>query len=246
MIEKYNQESVNIQGRNLGEAWINMVKKIITTYAVSFDEDRGRVACQSIRFRSESHGNTEPIFKKYADKNNIKKMDEMFFSRAKMVDFDVSPSFSPGAKSYYQRILEGKMVEFVVERLSAIPESKKAVMIFPTYEDYKQVLENQKDDYLPCLVAFQVRLQKRAKGYKQNVYFFMRSWDAYQKAPGNLVAMAKLSDHIRKKLQKRLKKNISLGIMEGMVTDAHIYEECLPDAKKLVKIFAKRKIGYAK
>ena len=34
------------------------------------------------------------------------------------------------------------MVDFVIQRLTKIPGSKKAVMVFPTYEDYEAVLSS--------------------------------------------------------------------------------------------------------
>lgn len=73
------------------------------------------------------------------------------------------------------------MIEFVIERLSLIPESKKAVVVFPTYEDYAAVMRNHRDDYLPCLVSIQFRLLPDGKDYVFHTTFYSRSMDAWQK-----------------------------------------------------------------
>ena len=154
-----------------------------------------------------------------------------------MYDFDIVPSFSPGAKSYYARIKEGKMIEFVVRRLTQIPESKKAVISFIHWDDYKAVLDTPKDDYLPCITSIQFRLLKTSdeKGYCMNTIFNARSIDAFQKASGNFAAIVLLSKKIAEKLTESLNSPIWCGVLDGMITDAHIYEECIEDAKNIVK-----------
>ncbi|EFD14181.1 predicted protein, partial [Mycobacterium tuberculosis T46] len=89
-------------------------------------------------------------------------------------------------KATHRRIKEGRMIEFVIERLSLIPESKKAVVVFPTYEDYAAVMRNHRDDYLPCLVSIQFRLLPDGKDYVFHTTFYSRSMAAWQKGHGNL------------------------------------------------------------
>jgi len=225
---------IQIKAGTVGYAWLSMIEAILKEGQVSYDEGRERLALQSIRLKASVQNPNDPIFNTYASAENIESMRKLVFNKPEMFDFDVVPSFSPGAKSYHQRIVEGGMIDFVVKRLSYIPESKKAVIVFPTYEDYKQVLDNQKDDYLPCLVAFQTRLLEKEDHYLQNNIFFMRSWDAFQKAPGNLVTMTMLSEIIAERLQGNLDKKIKLGSLDGLVTDAHIYEETIEEAKAVV------------
>ncbi len=231
---------IQIHNSSIGAAWLDMTAAILQHGTVSYDEDRKRLAVQNIRLKVIKQVSEDPLFEKYADTQNIEHMKELVFNKAEMFDFDVVPSFSPGAKSYYQRIVEGKMFDFVIKRLSLIPESKKAIMIFPTYEDYTQVLNNQRDDYLPCLIAYQTRLLEKENYYIQNNVFFMRSWDAFQKAPGNLTTMVMLSEKIAKKLTKILGKEIRLGCLDGLITDAHIYEETLGNARKTIE-----EVGYS-
>ena len=159
-----------------------------------------------------------------------------------MYDFDVKPSFSPGAKSYYARLKEGEMVKFVVERLAKIPESKKAVISFIHWNDYKSVLANPYDDYLPCIVSIQFRLRPMNGCYFMNVVFNSRSIDAYQKSNGNLIAIAMLANDICKQLTLRLGKEVVLDTINGLITDAHIYCECYKDAQKLIAEYQENKV----
>ncbi|OGZ28058.1 MAG: hypothetical protein A2427_03260 [Candidatus Nealsonbacteria bacterium RIFOXYC1_FULL_40_7] len=129
---------------------------------------------------------------------------------------------------------EGKMIEYVVERLSNIPESKKAIISFIHWDDYKAVLAKPKDDYLPCITTVQFRLIKNKKGWKMNTIFNARSIDAFQKASGNLVAIVLLSKKIAKQIAKNLKVPVDLNTLDGIITDAHIYQETINDAKELV------------
>src|SRR5690606_1979276 len=146
------------------------------------------------------------------------------FEEPKMVDIDVNPSFGPGAKSYYTRIKEGKMLEFASKRLSTIPESKKAVIVFPTYEDYDAVLKNPWNDYLPCIVAVQFRMVPPGGSgrYHRNTIFFAGSLDICQKGLGNFVAIARMSDSVAKEVSKNTGREITLGAMEGFITDVHL------------------------
>jgi thymidylate synthase len=196
-----------------------------------FDEGRDRVAIQNIRVRAKVQNLNDEMIAKYGKKENVDAIVNLTFNETKMFDIDVKPSFSPGAKSYYQRIVEGRMLDFVVKRLSDIPESKKAVIVFPTYEDYAAVLAQPKDDYLPCLVSVQFRLIPESEGYILESTFYARSMDIYQKGYGNFVSMVMLSDYVAKKLSENLKTSIRLGMLDGLIADVHIYEELIEEAR---------------
>ena len=157
-----------------------------------------------------------------------------------MYDFDVNPSFSKGSKSYYARLEEGKMMDYVVERLSLIPESKKAVISFIHWDDYSAVLANPKNDYLPCITTIQFRLiENDNDGFKMNTIFTARSMDIFQKGVGNLIAIATMSEKIAERLEKNLNKKIEIRSLDGMITDAHIYTENIYDAQELLKKYKK-------
>lgn len=224
---------IQIYGKSLGDAWLSLVAAILRHGEKNKDEKRDRIALQNIRIKINKHNPEDEIIKKFGDKNNLKELLDMFFDNDKMKDFDVVPSFKYGAKSYHRRIKEGLMDKFVVERLSLIPESKKAVMVFPTYEDYKAVLENPWDDYLPCIVAIQFRLIEQKNKWVMNTIFFARSIDAFQKLFANFVAISKLAYMIKRRL--KLKKKVEMGAIDGFITDVHIYKESIAKAKNLEK-----------
>ncbi|MCL5420131.1 MAG: thymidylate synthase [Candidatus Parvarchaeota archaeon] len=235
MYAKVENFGYQVFGKTIGDTWLSLVSLILKHGKVSYDESRLRLAVQNIRIKSANTNLTDNLIDKYADQNRINKMLELTFKSENMYDIDVVPSFSTGRRSYYQRLKEGKLLDFVVKRLSLIPESKKAAIVFPDTSDYEAVLKRPKDDYLPCLVVVQFRLQPAGKGYILNTTFYMRSVDAFQKAHGNLISMAKMSEIVGKNLQKNLHKKIKCGSLDGFIADAHIYKETINEAKNVIK-----------
>jgi len=233
-----------VWGQTLGSMWLSLVKTILDHNMVSFDEGRERIDLQNVRVRSNTQIVPDELIQKYGNRKNLDLLLKLTFHEEKMVDTDIVPSFSPGADSYYKRIVDGRMIDFVVRRLSTFPESKKAVMVFPNNNDYKAVLAFPKSDYLPCIVSVQFRLvdfvenknkRKTTNGYILNTIFMARSIDAFQKSYGNFWAIARLSEIITNALSEKLKVKITVGPLDGLITDAHIYKECLQDARKVIK-----------
>jgi thymidylate synthase len=234
-----------IFGETIGEIWISLIGAILEDGEFSYDEGRNRLAIQAARLKAHRQTIPDKIIKEYGNKKNLDEMIDLFFRETKMRDFDVLPSFPPGAKSYYGRLKEGKMEEFVVKRLTKYPESKKTIMVYPTWDDYKQVLENPDDDYLPCITTVHFRMiRNQNSGYKLNTITYARSIDAHQKAYANFWTIAMLTERIAKQLKETLKKDIVAGSFDLLVGDAHIYEETLEDAKKLFKEFKSFKCKY--
>lgn len=229
----------HIDAKSIGQAWFDLVDAIIAHGEKTFDEGRERLCLQNVRIHIDSPKLPDLLINKYANKKNINDIIHLTFNGETMYDFDVKPSFSPGAKSYYARLKEGKMIEFVVERLSKIPESKKAVISFIHWDDYKSVLANPYDDYLPCIVSIQFRLLPTNNGYAMNVVFNSRSIDAYQKSNGNMIAIVMLANNISEELSSKIGKHVFLNSIDGLITDAHIYQECYGDARKLVSNYKK-------
>ncbi|MCF8111939.1 MAG: hypothetical protein K9J85_10685 [Desulfobacteraceae bacterium] len=209
----------------IGTMWAGLVKEIMDTGETSFDEGRERKAISNVRVKSAAQNYPDPFIDELCNEDQLSAMLDLVFEKDEMLDVDVVQSFSPGAKSYCHRIKEGRMVEFVIERLSLIPESKKAVIVFPTYEDYAAVLQDHQDDYLPCLVSIQFRLLPMNGGYCMHTTFYSRSMDAWQKGHGNFLSIAMLSDHVRKEISGRINKPINMGPLDGLICDAHIYKE---------------------
>lgn len=152
-----------------------------------------------------------------------------------MYDFDVLPSFRAGSKSYHARIKEGRMLEYVTKRLSQIPESKKAVMSFINWDDYKTVLDTPYDDYLPCILTIHFRIfEENDTNYLMNVNFNARSLDIFQKGIGNIIAIKMLGENVSKILSKNLRKNVKLNLLDGFISDMHIYSENYREVKNIL------------
>jgi thymidylate synthase len=225
-------------GEIIGSSWLSLVEIILKNGVITEDEGRKRLCLQNIRIKSMSQEYPDILMEKYGNKKNIDQIIQLTFDKEIMHDFDVVPSFSPGSQSYYARIKNWKMIDFVVARLTEIPESKKAIMSFIREEDYERCLEKPKDDYLPCITTIQFRLIKMSnEGYHLNTVFNARSIDAFQKAGGNLVAISLLSKEVAKRLEENLKTKIWVGSLDGMITDAHIYQESIDEAKEIIKSY---------
>lgn len=237
MYEVNSKFGYQIFGKTLGEAWINLVEVVFKNGRKSFDEKRERKALLNVRIKSETQKIPDTIINKLGHQENLQAMLDLTFSEEAMRDIDVVKSFHIGAKSYHKRIEEGGMLDFVIERLAKVPESKKAIMVFPTYEDYRAILQNQADDYLPCIVTVQFRLIPNKKEYILNTSFYARSMDVYQKGHGNLVALAKLSKIVARDVSQKIKKDIKLGFLDGIIADVHIYKETFAEAKKTLSLY---------
>lgn len=229
----------NIYGETIGGVWLSLVEAIIKNGVLTEDEGRKRLSLQNIRIKSATQSFPDTLIEKYGNKKNIDEIIELTFTKDIMHDFDVVPSFSPGSKSYYARIKDWEMLDFVVARLAEIPESKKAIMSFVRQEDYQRVLDRPKDDYLPCIITIQFRLIKMNgdKGYHMNTLFNARSIDAYQKAGGNFAAISLLSKEVVERLKEKLKINVWVGPLDGFITDAHIYQETIDGAREVIQSY---------
>jgi|LAHU01.1.fsa_nt_gb thymidylate synthase len=239
MFVKIDHFGYLVHGELIGSTWLSLIESILEEGQLTIDEGRRRYSLQNVRIKCGTSSPNDPLIEKYANKENIAEILKLTFKDENMYDIDITPSFSPGSKSYYARIKDWQMIDFVVKRLTEIPESKKAIMSFIRNEDYQKVLENPKDDYLPCITTIQYRLLKidNKKGYHMNIIFNARSIDAYQKSVGNLIAIAMLGKKISRKLESNLGVPVWLGSIDGMITDAHIYENTLNEAKELISSY---------
>lgn len=233
MITKVENVGYSVYGETLGELWLDMVETILKNGQFELDENRGRFAVRNLRFAAGIANPDDKLIEKYGDKAKIDAMKAVVFDSDTMKDFDITPSFRNGAKSYKKRLEEGKMMEFVIERLAKIPESKKAVMVFPTYEDYIAVLNSPWNDYLPCIAALQFRVNQRLGKNYLDLTLFMRSWDGFQKGAGDLTVVSMLGNKVREALEKKLSMKIETGRLDGLVTDVHIYENTYEAAQSV-------------
>jgi thymidylate synthase len=222
---------------------MDAVKAVLEEGSTTYDEERERLSLQNVRIYVSEPKPQDEIIKKYGDKKNIDGIVFLTFKGEEMYDFDIVPSFSPGAKSYYARLKEGRMDQYVVKRLSEIPESKKGVISFIHWDDYNYVLDTPYDDYLPCVLIIQVRLIKEKDSYKANINWMARSLDIFQKGNGNMIAITMLANKIIKKISVNLGTEIQINALDGFVTDIHIYAECINEAKEVVNKFNKEVNG---
>lgn len=234
MIERIENVGYAVYGETLGEMWLQMVETILKNGSFELDENRGRFAVKNLRFASATTDINDELIEKYGDQAKIDAMKRVVFESDTMTDFDITPSFRNGAKSYKKRLEEGKMVDFVVNRLAKIPESKKAVMVFPTYEDYEAVTNSPWNDYLPCITALQFRVAKRQGKTYLDLTLFMRSWDGFQKGAGDVIVVSMIANIVRQQLEKKLGVSIAPGRLDGLVTDVHIYENTYEKAQQVV------------
>ncbi len=240
MYVKLEPFGYNVYGETIGSAWLSLIETVIKNGVPTEDEDRKRLSLQNIRIKSATQSFPDPLIEKYGNKKNVDEIINLTFNEEIMRDFDVVPSFSPGSKSYYARIKDWEMLDFVAARLAEIPESKKAIMSFIRQEDYQRVLNRPKDDYLPCITTVQFRLIKfndEKRGYHMNTLFNARSIDAYQKAGGNFAAISLLSKEVAKRLTEKLKTQIWVGPLDGFLTDIHIYQESIEEAREIIKLY---------
>lgn len=223
----------SVYGESVGESWISALQCVVERGETTFDEGRKRLSLQNFRLKAEFYSSDDAVIHQHGNSENIDKILELTFSQPKMTDIDVNPSFDPGAKSYYARLQEGRLLEFAAQRLSTIPESKKAAIVFPTYDDYLSVLEHPWNDYLPCIVSVQFRMiPAGGRGrYSINSIFFARSLDIFQKGLGNIIAIAKMADIVAESIRARTGREITLGFIEGFITDIHVYEESISQAE---------------
>jgi len=239
-IEYSPEFGYSVYGKTIGEAWMTAVKCVLENGVSEPDESRERIALQSFRLKSETQVTSDPIIKAYAKNENVQAMIDLVFNKDVMKDFDVTPSFRVGAKSYKKRLEEGKMLDFVINRLAGIPESKKAVMVFPTYEDYAQVTNAPLNDYLPCIVSMQFRLRPAEDGVqKLNTIVNMRSWNIDQKGAGDLTVFTMLTKVVAEALSNKLMTKVVPGTIDTMITDVHIYKNTIEAAKNIVAQFNK-------
>ncbi len=236
-----DQFGLHVFADSVGEAWIDLVEAVLKEGKLCSDEGRRRIALDNVRVKTTNQSSSDSVIARFGHKDNLNAMLDLTFSEPKMHDCDITPSFSPGAKSYFQRIQEGNLFDFIVKRLSAFPESKKAVIVFPTHDDYRQVLANMQDDYLPCLVSVQFRLVNEGKNFALNTSYNFRSMDVYQKGHGNLIALAKMTELLAERIGQNLGARIHPGFLDGIIIDAHLYENTLEDARETVNSYRSSK-----
>lgn len=226
---RYSEEiGYNFYNTSIGGLWIDIIKEINEKGQITYDEKRERKSLQNVRVRikSKDYSKNDKIVERFCDKSNIDSIIYLTFEGEEMYDFDIIPSFRAGSQSYHGRIKEGRMLEYVTKRLTEIPESKKAVISFINWKDYTAVLDTPYDDYLPCILTIHFRIFEEKKNYYlMNINFNARSLDIFQKGVGNIIAISMLGKKVAEILTKNLSKEVRINLLDGFISDIHIYSE---------------------
>ena len=64
--------------------------------------------------------------------------------------------------------------------------------------------------------------------------------DVFQKGNGNLVTLAMMTGHIAERIGERKfgnKNAVNSGYLDGIIADAHIYSDCLDEAKAILDAY---------
>ena len=208
-----------------------------------FDEGRLRRAVTNIAFSiAWSNGPAEVKWENVPTGlvSQTREMYAFMTQEDSLYDVDKSPSFVTPTLSYCGRLKKNGGLQFVVERLTKYPESKKAVITFPLAEDYSRVLASPDDDYLPCLLAVQFRLHSGPKNRRLVATIIWRSLDAWQKMLGNVFGVISWSESIRKALSVSLHEEIVIREIDGFISDAHVYEDCFVDSSSYLGVSASK------
>ena len=94
----------SVYGELIGSTWLSLVEVIVKNGQLTVDENRKRYSLQNIRIRSATAAKIDPLIKKYANQESIKKIVDLTLNEEIMHDIDITPSFSPGSQSYFARI----------------------------------------------------------------------------------------------------------------------------------------------
>jgi thymidylate synthase len=62
----------------------------------------------------------------------------------------------------------------------------------------------------------------------------MRSWNIDQKGAGDLTIMSMLTQKVSRALTEKLGVKVEHGTLDGLITDIHIYENTLEDARNII------------
>lgn len=244
MLQYSDEIGYNFYSSTIGGVWIEILREILKNGDRTYDENRERKSIQNVRVRikSKDFSKKDKIVEKFCNKSNIDSIIYLTFQGTEMYDFDIIPSFRAGSQSYYARIKEGRMLDYVIKRLTEIPESKKAVISFINWKDYEAVLDTPYDDYLPCILTVHFRIFEEKKNYYlMNINFNARSLDIFQKGAGNIIAIKMLGEKVADTLTKTLGKKVRINLLDGFISDVHVYSENYSEVEETLNKFTEER-----
>jgi thymidylate synthase len=225
----------SIYGRTIGEAWLKTLAMIWYEGIDWFDGDRKMKEIIGLRLTIEEPCVYDEIIEKYGNKANIEEFQKAFFTPTLLIrDVDVRKNFEPWqAFTYWPRLhcLGIDQVDKIIQRLSSMPESKRAVIsvILPALDWHM--------DYMPCIDIMHFLLRPKGDNLALNQFVYARGLDFGQKAYANLVVLARLQGEIKEAIEQKRGERIQMGNLDVFIGSAHIYEESYD---YVLKILAER------
>ena len=200
-----------IESKNIGEAWIRCMQKILRKGIFIHGKDVPLKEIINVLIKVKDPLAKDGILKRFADPAKIKWMKKNFFGEQKLPQYGYN---------YQQRLFQYNginQIRQVITILRKNPEAKSATITLtrPGY-DRKHV---------PCLVAMDFKIRSN----RLIVHSFFRSQDIYNKMYADALQIVKLQQKVARELGKRI------GSLCLHVISAHIYKDDLSAAKKVLK-----------
>jgi hypothetical protein len=221
-----------VEARTIGQAWLEVIRTILEDGWDWFDEGRALKEVIGLRVVVQEPSEHDEIIGKYGVRGHVEEFERAFFTPTLWLrDVDVRKNFEPWqALTYWPRLhaLGIDQVEKVIERLSSVPESKRAVIsvLLPSL-DWNM-------DYMPCIDIMHFMLRPGKESLALHQFVYARGLDFGQKAYANMVVLARLQREIREAIEQRRGEPIELGTLDMFVGSAHIYEECYESMQRIL------------
>ncbi|WP_432664497.1 thymidylate synthase [Wukongibacter baidiensis] len=200
-----NKEPFN----SLGQLWIQCMRDILSHGNANHDENDVILELTNYYAEILSVDETDHILTTYANQKRIAHMKKKYSSCDVLPDYKIS----------YGKLLYDNnginQIEWIVNRLKMKIESKSATIS----------MHIAGDSELSCLSLLDFKC--RDEYLNMNVVY--RSQNVFSSQPGNLISLRQIQSYVAKELNKKV------GSIELIVFSAHIYENDLDMAEKIVK-----------
>ncbi len=200
-----------VQAKTIGECWKASVKTVLEHGQTHIDEDCELLEIIGLSVKVEHPNSRDTYIEAHCDRDVLERTKHKFRQGVEMPDKPFT---------YGQRIYDFDGVnqfEWLVERISRKPETKSATICL--------LRPGDPSTNIPCLTA----LDAKIRGGLVNLQFFFRSQNIFGRQYANLVALAEFQEELAHRL------DFEVGIMQGYVASAHIYEFDRNEAKRLVR-----------
>lgn len=209
-----NQSS---QKMNMGLIWIHCLKDILNYGKWVTDENVSLLELKNYYVTISTVDEEDEILQKYANKERIALMKEKY----------TSCSVLPGYKLSYGKLLfDNKginQIEWVINKLKIKPETKSATIVMHT--------PGEKE--LSCLSLLDFKLRDN----QLDITVVYRSQNVFASQPGNFIILERIFTYVANQL------NVKLGVIEGVILSAHIYEQDIKLVEALLEDYDTSHLG---